>query len=138
MTLLSIQVLALIVAKPIPKLTRVSSIHKLLANAIAKACRYNLLFTATIGGNSVRRILVINQSISLFASKYTYLNRICQWQVARKTQSSTSWRHIINGTKANVVLGKHTVYNTTYKKHTSKKNARGKVCKKKTKVANCS
>ena len=45
MTLLSIQVLALIVAKPIPKLTRVSSIHKLLANAIAKACRYNLLVT---------------------------------------------------------------------------------------------
>ena len=126
MTLLSIQVLTLIVAKPIPKLTRVSSIHKLLANAIAKACRYNLLLTATIGGNSVRRILVINQSISLFASKYTYLNRICQWQVARKTQSSTSWRHIINGTKANVVLEKHTVqYNIqkTYKQKERKRKS---------------
>jgi len=124
MTLLSIQVLALIVAKPIPKLTRISSIHKLLANAIAKACRYNLLFTATIGGSSVRRILVINQSISLFASKYTYQNRICQWQVARKTQSSTSWRHIINGTKANVVLEKHTVQYNIHKTYKQKERKR--------------
>jgi len=46
--------------------------------------------------------------ISLFASKYTYEHNICQWQVARKTQSSTSWRPIINQ-KANVVLEKHTV-----------------------------
>jgi len=41
------------------------------------------------------------------------MNNICQWQVARKTQSSTSWRSIINETKANVVLEKHK-YNTTY------------------------
>ena len=32
-----------------------------------------------------------------------------QWQVARKTQSSTGWRPIINGTKANAVLEKHTI-----------------------------
>ena len=30
----------------------------------------------------------------------------------RKTQSSTSWRPIINGTKANVVLEKHTIKHT--------------------------
>ena len=55
------------------------------------------------------------------------MNNICQWQVARKTQSSTSWRPIIKETKANVVLEKHTTYE---KKHTNKKKARGKVCKK--------
>jgi len=52
---------------------------------------------------------------------------------ARKTQSSTSWRPIINGTIANVVLEKRTIqYNI--QKHTSKEKASGKVCKKKTKV----
>ena len=60
--------------------------------------------------------------ISLFASKYTYMNNICQWQVARKTQSSTSWRPIINEIKANVVLEKHTIQHTkeTYKQKASK------------------
>jgi len=46
----------------------------------------------------------------------------------RKTQSSTSWRPIINGTKANVVLEKHTVqyqYNIqkTYKQRESKRHS---------------
>ena len=37
------------------------------------------------------------------------MNNICQWQVARKTQSSTSWQPIINETKADVILEKHTI-----------------------------
>ena len=52
---------------------------------------------------------------------------------ARKAQSSSSWRPVINGTIANVVPEKHTIqYNI--QKHTSEEKARGKVCKKKTKV----
>ena len=51
----------------------------------------------------------INQSISLFASKYTYWNIIYVNGRSPKTPSSTSWRPIINGTKANVVLEKHTI-----------------------------
>jgi len=50
------------------------------------------------------------------------MNIICQWQVARKTQSSTSWRPIINETKANVVLGKHTIqYNIQKNIHAERK-----------------
>ena len=56
----------------------------------------------------VVHVMSINQSINLFASKlHIFEHNICQWQVARKTQSSTSWRPIINGTEANVVLEKH-------------------------------
>jgi len=62
--------------------------------------------------------IVINQSITLFASKYTYLNLIyCQWQVARKTVP-TSWQPKINVTKANVVLEKHTIQYTHTHTHT--------------------
>jgi len=44
----------------------------------------------------------------------------------KKTQSSTSWRPIINETKANVVLEKHTIqYNIqkTYKQKESKRQS---------------
>jgi len=70
-------------------------------------------------GNDVTQV---NQSISLFASKYTYMNNICQWQVARKTQSSTSWRPIIDETKLNLILEKHTIQHTkkTYEQKESK------------------
>ena len=58
-------------------------------------------------------------------------------KVARKTQSSTSWRPIINGTKANVVLEKHTIlYNI--QKNIQAKRKQEAVCKKKTKVENYS
>ena len=67
---------------------------------------------------------------------HTFEHNICQRQVARKTQSSTSWRPIINGTKANVVLEKH----TTKQKKTCKQREikRQSLQKKKTKVENCS
>jgi len=56
-----------------------------------------------------------NQSISLFASKYTYLNIIYVNGRSPKTQSSTSWRPIINETKGNIVLEKHTIqYNRPF------------------------
>jgi len=45
---------------------------------------------------------------------------------ARKAQSSTSWRLIINGTKANVVLDKHTIQHNiqkTYKQRESKRQS---------------
>jgi len=83
--------------------------------------------------------IVINQSISLLASKYTYLNIIyCQWQVARKTQSSTSWRPIINETKADVVLEKHTIQYNIQKNIQAKRKQEAKSAKKRTKVENCS
>jgi len=59
---------------------------------------------------------LINQFIRQYI--HIYEHNICQWQVARKTQSSTSWRPIINGTNVNVVIEKHTIqYNIqkTYK-----------------------
>jgi len=62
------------------------------------------------------------------------MNNICQWQVARKTQSSTSWRPIINETKANVVLEKHTIQYNIRKKHMNKKNTRRQSLQKRTKV----
>jgi len=62
------------------------------------------------------------------------MNNICQWQVARKTQSSTSWRPTINETKANVVLEKHTIQYNIRKKHMNKKNARRQSLQKRTKV----
>ena len=43
----------------------------------------------------------------------------------QKTQSSTSWRPVINGTRANVILEKHTIqYNIqkTYKQRESKRH----------------
>ena len=64
------------------------------------------------------------KSVSLFAGKYTHLNIInVNGRSPEKKQSSTSWRPIINGTKANVVLEKHTIqYNIqkTYKQKESK------------------
>jgi len=39
-----------------------------------------------------------------------------QWQITRKTQSSTSWRPIINRTVVNVLLHKH-IYNETKKEN---------------------
>ena len=67
---------------------------------------------------------------------HIFEHNICQRQVARKTQSSTSWRPIINGTKANVALEKH----TTKQKKTCKQREikRQSLQKKKTKVENCS
>ena len=59
--------------------------------------------------------------VSCFETQYTY-----QWQVARKTQSLTSWRPIINETKANVVLEEHTIqYNIqkTYRHRESKRQS---------------
>jgi len=59
------------------------------------------------------------------------MNNICQWQVARKTQSSTSWQPIINETKANVVLEKHTIqYNIRKKTYKQKESKRQSLQKK--------
>jgi len=58
------------------------------------------------------------------------MNIICQWQVARKTQRSTSWRPIINETKANVVLEKHTVPYNIQKNVQTKRKQEAKSAKK--------
>ena len=51
--------------------------------------------------------------------------------MARKTRSSTSWRPIINGTKANVVLEKHTIqYNIQKKTYKQKERKRQSLQKK--------
>ena len=55
-------------------------------------------------------------------------NNICQWQVARKTQGSASWRSIISGTRANVVLEK--TYNKTEKSIQAKRKQKAKSAKK--------
>jgi len=52
----------------------------------------------------------------------------------KNTEFNYSWRPIINETKANVVLEKHTVQYNIQKNIQAKKKARGKVCKKRTKV----
>ena len=54
-------------------------------------------------------------------------------KVARKTQSSTSWRPIINGTKANVVLEKHTVQYNIQKNIQAKRKQEAKSAKRKLK-----
>ena len=76
----------------------------------------------------------VNQSISLFASKYTYWNIIYVNGRSPKTPSSTSWRPIINGTKANVVLEKHTIK----QKNIQAKTKQEAKSAKKTEVENCS
>ena len=79
---------------------------------------------------------VVQQSISLFASKYTYLNIIyVNGRSPEKTQSSTSWRPIINGTKANVVLEKHrpTIQYNIQKNMQAKRKQEAKSAKRKLK-----
>ena len=57
---------------------------------------------------------------------------------ARKTQSLTSWRPIINGTKANVVLEKHTIQYNIQKKTYKQEERKRQSLQKRTKVENCS
>ena len=56
----------------------------------------------------------------------------------KKTQSSTGWRPIINGTKANVVLEKHTIQYNIQKKTQKQKERKRQSLQKRTKVENCS
>ena len=48
----------------------------------------------------------------------------------KKTQSSTSWRPVINGTKANVALEKHTIQYNIQKNIQSKRKQEAKSAKK--------
>jgi len=79
-------------------------------------------------GRSLTFSILINQFIR--QSMHIYEHNICQWQVARKTQSSTSWRPIFNGTKANVVLEKNTIQYNIQKNIQAKRKQEAKYAKK--------